>query len=820
MTPPPLRPVVRALVGASTSLLAAFSVALLVLSAALWAQVPADAAGNPFVWLALACVPLITFAGTGAALLPPAAAPAPPPTTDKPRLQLLDLQDGLVLCSSDGTILAANQSLERTFGTSQSDLVGQSIRVLLPGLGTTSGVPRWRRSSRGEQLGHAWYMDARHTDGGDFRVEATWYHVEEDGRHYVLYGIRDVSEEMSAVDIAEKLALDVAKLTEEAATARRARSAMFSTISHELLTPLNAIIGYSELIASDLPEGDQAFLDIHRVLDSGHRLHAQFRAMLDLGRVEEGKETAFLEWFRVDELVREVCAAKEPFAATRGNTLQVDVGVRLHTHLDRAKLAYSIEVLLDNAIRGTERGTVSISVEAQTETSSIAIRVRDTGEGIPLVHRHLVFDVFPELGATSNRLGGGHSVSLALSREYAILVGGDLTLDDVEEGCGFLLTLPIDATLQVEALEEADDELSEGHGNEGVLLFSTPALGVARGAYAPKRSITGHHAAVPEWSDGAPYPDGSEGELGLPTPRPTIVPDVHGPGHLVASITPTPPPAPPTRRRRAPTLQPKRRRQARRTLVRKLSLPPDTSRWAPARGDGRLGAAAVVGEPCAARDAAIEELAEAGWRVSPCEDAGELMHVAKTERVDIIVADVTHAVPDIYELRRIAYHEKICGVPTVLTSFADPSFAVPVADIIGTAVERSEFTGALARIRAAPGGRMMLLRDCVDGMVTALAQRAGWEVHALDLDDVDSTDPCDLVVVEYLTDQFTGLDDLVELRNLPGWSSVPVMLLAPRVHHEGDSALLRAWLTSDARARPNRPASIARVCRPFAAAPG
>lgn len=169
-----------------------------------------------------------------------------------------------------------------------------------------------------------------------------------------------------------------------------------------------------------------------------------------------------------------------------------------------------------------------------------------------------------------------------------------------------------------------------------------------------------------------------------------------------------------------------------------------------------------------------------------------------------------------YRLRRIAHHEKICGVPTVLTSFADPSFALPVADIIGTAVERSEFMGALARIRSAPGGRMMLLRGCVDGMVAALAQRAGWEVHALDLEDVDGPHPCDLVVVEYLTDQFTGLDDLVELRSLPGWSSVPVMMLAPRVHHEGDEALLRAWLTSDARARPRQPASLSHVCSPFA----
>lgn len=790
MTPQPLRPVLRALVGGSASLLGALSVALLVLSSAMWTGWPQGTASNPFVWLALACVPLITMVGTGTALLP--AAPAHPPmtATGRPRLKLLDLQDGLVLCSSDGTILAANHALERTLGTSQADLVGRSIRVLLPDLGTTSALPRWRRSGRGEQLGHAWYMNARHADGGSVRVEATWYHVEEDAQHYVLYGIRDVSEEMGAVDIAEQLALDVAKLTEEAATARRARAALFSTISHELLTPLNAIIGYSELIASELPEGDQAFLDIHRVLDSGHRLHAQFRAMLDLGRVEEGKEAAFLEWFRVDDLVTEVCSTKEAFASTRGNTLEVEVGQRLHAHLDRAKVAYSIEVLLDNAIRATERGTIRISAEVQTETSSIAIRVRDTGEGIPLVHRHVVFDVFPDVGSTSHRLGGGHSVGLALSREYAMLVGGDLTLDDVEDGCGFVLTLPIDATRPLEELEAPDDDLSEGQGNEGVLLLSTPSLAAGRGAYAPKRSASGCPATVPEWSR----------RDALPTPP---------------ALDPVPP------KRGAPTLQPRRRRQARRTLVRKLSLPPDASRWAPVVGDGSLGAAVVVGTPGAARTAAIEDLAGAGWRVSPCEDAGELMHVARTEKVDIIVADVARAVPDIYELRRVAYHERIRGVPTVLTSFTDPSFAVPVADIIGMAVERAEFTGALARIRSSPGGRMMLLKDCVDGMVAALAQRAGWEVHAVDdLEEVDRTETFDLIVAEYLTDHCTALDCLVELQDLPAWSSVPVMMLAPRVYNEGAEASLRVWLTSDGRARPRSPAPISRVCRRFATTQG
>lgn len=840
--------------GAGLGIVGGFCVAGLAWGASAWASPePVTLSGllalqlNPFL-LAADFAPLIGGAlgasgfaagarSTWHAARSGALADAVATARDAVELELANIADGLVLTDANGTVLAVNLSFERMSGLPGSRVVGQPIETLVPGLNQDADERAiWRRTSRGQKLGYAFYVDAVHADGGTYPCEVAFEPVRHRDVNRVLYALRDVAQDrVSKADLALKEA-ELANARHLAGTATRARTAIFSALSHEMLTPLNAVIGYGELIAEDIEDGnlDGIGQDVSRILDSGDRLRKLIRGLLDLSRVEAGRETAFLEWFDLGEVIEEALESPRKLAEARQSTLDVSSTLKsLHVNLDRSKVLHVLTVLIEHACLFTERGRVTVGIVANSSTQTIAFRVADSGEGIPNLHRHLVFEAFPELCYSIPRLAGAQSLSLALAKQYTLLMGGTLELEgELEEGGNaFLLELPLDAAAAAGAMDDDTDE--DDDLIEGQLVLRTPDVLDDRGAYAPKRprSTSSNPDAANQPNEPARKASVQAGPAAA-APAPSTVP--------AAATAPEPASAPPAKapaeevqmtRTFRPTLIPsdpggglsrqltaeaRRRRKRRRKVNTRFSVPPQTVPVAPPKGTEIRGRVIIVDFDEAARNALADRLAAQGWWVSCCDHVGEAIHLARAKRPDLVIVDVVQTAPDVWSLRRPPHDGILDGVPMVLIARGgSETVALPIADVVSGPVDRAQFAKVLSRFPPKIGGKLLLVdgERSQDSVARVAANRLGWTVvghQDLAKDDVGNT--FDLVVVELFTENFDSLELLMNLSQRPVWHNLPVVMIVPTEMNDGEASRLRHWLDSDLRPAVDLPLSIEEAC--------
>ena len=231
---------------------------------------------------------------------------------------------------------------------------------------------------------------------------------------------------------------------ERAEGASAAKSEFLTTMSHELRTPLNAIAGYVELLDMGLrgPLSPEQRKDLGRIRLSQQHLLALISRVLDLSRIEAGTVLYNLASVPVAEVVVEMRDLMAPQAASRGVSLEtgeIDPALRVRADVD--KLRQILLNLLANALRHTPpRGRVRI--DAAGEDSRVTISVWDTGPGIPAHKRDILFEPFVQIGRSLTSTQEGLGLGLAISRDLARGMGGDLELDASAPGARFVATLP------------------------------------------------------------------------------------------------------------------------------------------------------------------------------------------------------------------------------------------------------------------------------------------------------------------------------------------------------------------------------------------
>ncbi|MDP9347673.1 MAG: ATP-binding protein, partial [Gemmatimonadota bacterium] len=254
---------------------------------------------------------------------------------------------------------------------------------------------------------------------------------------------------------AEAAAAEAARLVAE--TANRSKSAFVATMSHELRTPLNAILGYNELLELGIsgPLTDQQRSHLERIRSSSGHLLTLIDEVLDLARIESGRMRLSREPAGVSEAVEAALALVRPQAASRGLELEVSCGDGgdLEYVGDPDRVRQILANLLGNAVKFTPAGTIRVGCECTDEPDEHAhlagegpwtcIRVTDTGIGIDPNEIERIFRPFVQAEAGLTRNADGAGLGLAISRELARLMGGDLTLtSEMGKGSVFTLWLP------------------------------------------------------------------------------------------------------------------------------------------------------------------------------------------------------------------------------------------------------------------------------------------------------------------------------------------------------------------------------------------
>jgi len=235
-----------------------------------------------------------------------------------------------------------------------------------------------------------------------------------------------------------------ARLTELSA-ATQARDRFVAMMSHEMRTPLNAILGYAELLELEI-EGsinEQQRRNLDRIRVGSRHLLDLINDVLDLARADARKLELDLRPVDPNAVIEEICLLLENEAASKGLTIthEVEPGLPL-VQADLQRLRQILTNLVGNAIKFTEDGGIEVRA-SRAANGSVAITVRDTGIGIPPESMELVFSEFYQADNTFTRSRGGSGLGLAISQRLARAMGGDIDVQSVlGDGWTFTITLP------------------------------------------------------------------------------------------------------------------------------------------------------------------------------------------------------------------------------------------------------------------------------------------------------------------------------------------------------------------------------------------
>jgi signal transduction histidine kinase len=234
---------------------------------------------------------------------------------------------------------------------------------------------------------------------------------------------------------------------EEAERANRAKTEFLAMMSHELRTPLNAIGGYAQIIEMEVHGSitDAQRQDLQRIQHSQRHLLGLINEVLNFTRLETGQVRYDLHPVQVSDVFASTTDFIAPQARQKAIALAMHCAEDTMAMADEPKLKQVLVNLLSNAIKFTEPGgRIDVDCAPDAKGECVAITVRDSGIGIPAGKLREIFEPFVQVRAGLTRTAEGVGLGLAISRDLARGMHGDITVTSVpNEGSTFTLTLPV-----------------------------------------------------------------------------------------------------------------------------------------------------------------------------------------------------------------------------------------------------------------------------------------------------------------------------------------------------------------------------------------
>ena len=337
--------------------------------------------------------------------------------------------DAIVTIDSEQRIVSFNSAAERLFLHKADEVTGKPIDCLLPMRFTEihhqhirtffqSGVTNRRMGALGAVSG-------LRANGEEFPIEASISHMQVGSEHYGTVILRDITERHKAEQTLRDRDHEIILKNQQLEAVSQMKSDFLSSMSHELRSPLNAILGFAQLMNSDAtPATPSQKASIDQILHAGWYLLELINEILDLAVIESGKLSLSEEPVPLAEVMLECQDMIEPQGQKRGIKLTFpQFDTPCFVCADRTRVKQVLLNLLSNAIKYNQPGGTVVVDSTMTTPQRVRISVRDTGAGLPAEKLTQLFQPFNRLGQ-ENSAEEGTGIGLVMSKRLVELMGG------------------------------------------------------------------------------------------------------------------------------------------------------------------------------------------------------------------------------------------------------------------------------------------------------------------------------------------------------------------------------------------------------------
>ncbi len=374
--------------------------------------------------------------------------------------------DAIISKDLNGMITSWNGSAERIFGYTSEEAVGRHITMIIPFERQSEESTILGNLKQGKRIDH-FETVRRNKDGTLIPISLTVSPIRDESGKIV--GASKV-----ARDISERRRIEIA-LQEMS----HKKEEFLANISHELRTPMNAVIGLAHLLqlSKTLSEKDRKFVDTLKL--SADNLLDLINNLLDFSRIEAGSIEIENVEFSLAEQIEKAIGVASVKAREKALDLRIGFSPALNHYYmgDPLRIHQILMNLLSNAVKFTEQGVVEIIVDgtegSALDTTSVKIRISDTGIGMSKETLEVIFDKFTQADASITRRYGGSGLGLAITKALVQKMGGEIAVkSQLGVGTIFIVTLPLRNTgrLLPAGMRTFTKEHAPSKQNKNVLL--------------------------------------------------------------------------------------------------------------------------------------------------------------------------------------------------------------------------------------------------------------------------------------------------------------------------------------------------------------
>jgi len=350
---------------------------------------------------------------------------------------LKSINECVSITDLENKILFVNEAFLKTYGYEINELVGKNISIIRSKSSEQKQVNEILQATiSGEWQGEC--LNKR-KDGSEFTIYLSTTVIKD--KDNKIIGLIGVATDITERKRTEKELIEAKNKAEES---DRLKSAFLANMSHEVRTPLNSIIGFSELLADPDFEEEQKDEFIQHIISNGNNLLSIISDIMDISKMESGEFKIHRVKIKAQKFISTI---KEQFAKQAEEKklelrlIHPDNYEETVVLADTERLKQIFNNLLSNAIKFTTHGRIEIGY--QPKGAMVLFYVRDTGIGIPEEYHRIIFERFRQVEAEKTRKFGGNGLGLAITKNLVELMGGEIWLES-ESGIGstFYFTLP------------------------------------------------------------------------------------------------------------------------------------------------------------------------------------------------------------------------------------------------------------------------------------------------------------------------------------------------------------------------------------------